>query len=68
MLVQLGLKQSREAFAREKVTGKILADITDDMLKHKLGMTRKLDRIKIQVIQQGTKSIEEVMKVYEVMN
>lgn len=44
LLKKMGLMQYTEVFAREQISGEIMMDVDDDILKDELGITSKLHR------------------------
>ncbi len=58
---KLGLEKYKESFMTEQICGSLLMELTDDILLNELGITRKLDRIKLLVIIEGKKLITDVI-------
>ena len=46
LLKKMGLLQYTEVFAREQISGEIMMEVDDDILKSELGITSKLHRYK----------------------
>ena len=57
MLDKLYLSKYKETFEEEQITGSLLLEIDDEILKEDLGVHRKLDRLKIMRVIQGRTSL-----------
>ena len=59
MLDKLHLSKYKETFEEEQITGSLLLEIDDEILKEDLGIHRKLDRLKIMRVIQGRVSLQD---------
>ena len=57
MLDKLHLNKYKETFEEEQITGSLLVEIDDEILKEELGVHRKLDRLKIMRVIEGRVSL-----------
>ena len=57
MLDKLYLSKYKETFEEEQITGSLLLEIDEEILKEDLGVHRKLDRLKIMRVIQGRTSL-----------
>ena len=60
MLKALGLKQYKKAFKKERVSGALLQEIDEEMLKNELGITSRLHRMKLLRVIDGKQSLDEL--------
>ena len=49
----MGLSQYRDAFASERLSGEILAELNEDILQHELKITNKIHRLRLMKVIQG---------------
>lgn len=57
-----GLSQYRDIFTRETMTGDILLECNEDILKHELGIESKLHRIKLMKLINGHHSAQSYLQ------
>ena len=62
MLGMLNMEKYQDRFASEGVDGSLLADFEDSVLETSLGVTSKLDRIKLMKIIKGERSPKSVLE------
>ena len=57
MLDKMSLAQYKDIFARERITGDVLSELSEQDLQHELGITSHIHRIRLMKIITG----QEVM-------
>jgi hypothetical protein len=62
MLEMLNMKKYQDKFAEEGIDGTILTDIEEHTLETGLGVTSKLDRVKLMKIMKGERSAKSVLE------
>ena len=62
MLEMMNMRQYQARFAEEGIDGDMLCEIEESVLEANLGVTRKLDRIKLMKIIRGERSAKSVME------
>ena len=62
MLERMNLQKYQGRFAEEGVDGAILMDIEENTLETELGITSKLDRVKLMKIIKGERSAKSVLE------
>ena len=62
MLEMLNMRQYQGKFAEDGIDGDVLCDIEESVLETNLGVSRKLDRIKLMKIIKGERSAKSVLE------
>ena len=62
LLDGMGLGVYKEAFSREKITGDIMLELNDSMLKDELGVKLQIHRIRIMKVVSGQHSLADLLK------
>jgi hypothetical protein len=62
MLEMLNMRQYQDKFAEDGIDGDVLCDIEESVLESNLGVSRKLDRIKLMKIIRGERSAKSVLE------
>ena len=60
MLKALGLKQYKKTFRKEKISGALLQEIDEEVLKNELGITSRLHRMKLLRVIDGKQLLDEL--------
>ena len=55
----MNLHEYKAAFAREQVTGDILADLSEEDLKNELGVSSRIHRIRLMKFITGVHSVSD---------
>lgn len=63
LLGVLGLSQYEEKFVNEQISGPLLMELDDEMLRNDLGMKKKLDRIKLRLIIEGNRRVKDLLVI-----
>ena len=53
MLDKMGLAQYKDIFARERITGDVLSELSEEDLQHELGITSRIHRIRLMKVITG---------------
>ena len=61
LLGAMDLSQYKESFAREHISGEILAELDEEVLKSELGMTSKIHRIRLLKVISGQHSAKSYL-------
>ena len=62
MLDKINMKKYQDKFAQEGIDGALLLDIEETTLETELGITSKLDRVKLMKIIRGERSAKSVLE------
>ena len=62
LLDSMGLGVYREVFRKEKITGDLMLELNDSMLKDELGIRLQIHRIRIMKVIKGEHSLEDLTK------
>ena len=62
MLEMMNMRKYQDRFAQEGIAGDVLCEIEEAVLEENLGVTRKLDRIKLMKIIRGERSAKSVLE------
>ena len=62
MLEVMNMRKYQDRFAEEGIAGDVLCDIHESVLEENLGVTSKLDRIKLMKIIKGERSAKSVLE------
>ena len=61
LLNQLQLSEHCKAFEKERITGSLLLDLDESILKEELGVNMKLHRLKLERVINGRDSLKALM-------
>ena len=61
LLTAMNMGQYVEAFKTEQISGEILSELSDEVLREELGITSKIHRIKLLKIIDGRHSAMSIM-------
>ena len=64
LLTEVGV-EDLQLVARENVTGDILIELNEAELETELGITRRIQRLKVMKVTSGSKSVTEYLKIHE---
>ena len=62
LLAAARLSQYQDIFAHESITGDVLLECDDELLKNELGIQSRLHRIKLMKLINGNHSAESLLK------
>lgn len=62
MLEMMNMKKYQDKFAQEGIDGAILMEVEEHTLETELGVTSKLDRVKLMKIIKGERSAKSVLE------
>ena len=62
LLDGMGLEVYKEAFRRERITGDLMLELDDSMLKDELGVKLQIHRIRIMKVIQGQYPLGDLIK------
>ena len=62
LLDSMELGGYKEAFRREKITGDLMLELNDDILKNELGVRLQIHRIRIMKVIKGEHSLADLIK------
>ena len=65
LLPAAGITENLEFISQEKISGDILIELDDDVIKNELGITSVIQRLKLQRIIDGRRSITQYITVGE---
>ena len=65
LLQAAGITENFENISQECITGDILVELDDDVLHFELGITKRVQRLKLLKIIDGTRPVTQYIKVEE---
>ena len=61
LIVAMGLDQYKETFMSEHISGEILLECDEEMLKDELGIRLKIHRVRLTKLISGTHSVKQFL-------
>ena len=62
LLEEMKLTEYVTKFQEERIDGRMLFELDDQVMRNELGMNKKLHRLKILMIVQGTRSVTRYLQ------